>query len=125
MTEEEKEELCKIGEDEFQHLSESYYNLHEKYYNLQQKVNQLKQEAQLKEKVKELENVIVTDDFNFAKPILKEYVTQILKSRIDKATEYINNNWDGSSYTDATLKSKVAELNITELLEILRGGSNE
>ena len=41
MTEEQKEELCKIGEDEFQHLSESYYNLHEKYYKLQQKVNQL------------------------------------------------------------------------------------
>lgn len=48
-----------------------------------------------------------------------------LKQRIGKAIEYINNNWDGSSYTDAILKSKVAELNITELLEILRGGSNE
>lgn len=49
---------------------------------------------------------------------------QALKDKcnaIDKAIEYINNNWDGSSYIDATLKNKVAELNITELLEILGG----
>lgn len=44
-----------------------------------------------------------------------------LQNRIDKAIEYINKNWDGSSYIDATLKNKVAELNITDLLEILGG----
>lgn len=36
-----------------------------------------------------------------------------LKKRIDKAIEYINNNWDGSSY--------VEELNINSLLDILEG----
>lgn len=41
-----------------------------------------------------------------------------LKEVIEEVREYINNNWDGS-YTDATLKNKVAELNITELLQIL------
>jgi hypothetical protein len=45
-----------------------------------------------------------------------------LKVNRDEAIEYINNNWDGSSYTDATLKSKVAELNITELLSLLERG---
>lgn len=48
-----------------------------------------------------------------------------LQQRIDKTSEYINNNWDGCSYTDETLKNKVAELNITELLEILKGEDNE
>lgn len=48
-----------------------------------------------------------------------------LQNRIDKAIEYINKNWDSSSYIDATLKNKVAELNITELLEILKGENNE
>ena len=46
--------------------------------------------------------------------------TQKYKEVIDKAIEYINNNWDGCSYTDETLKNKVSELNITELLEILK-----
>ena len=46
--------------------------------------------------------------------------TQKHKEVIDKAIEYINNNWDGCSYTDETLKNKVSELNITELLDILK-----
>ena len=40
---------------------------------------------------------------------------------IDKAIEYMYENWDGSSYLDATLKNKVAELNISELERILKG----
>ena len=50
--------------------------------------------------------------------LLKE--NQKYKEVIDKAIEYINNNWDGCSYTDETLKNKVSELNITELLDILK-----
>lgn len=46
-----------------------------------------------------------------------------LQDRMNKATQYIKNNWDGSSYTDATLQYKVAELNITELLEILESNN--
>ncbi|MDY5930159.1 MAG: hypothetical protein SPJ27_09070 [Candidatus Onthovivens sp.] len=46
--------------------------------------------------------------------------TNKYKEVIDKAIEYINNNWDGCSYTDETLKNKVSELNITELLDILK-----
>jgi uncharacterized protein with ATP-grasp and redox domains len=46
---------------------------------------------------------------------------QKVKEKNDKAIEYINDNWDGSSYFDSTLKSKVAELNISELEEILKG----
>lgn len=41
------------------------------------------------------------------------------KEVIDKAIEYINKHDDGC-YTDITCKCKVAELNITELLDILK-----
>lgn len=50
---------------------------------------------------------------------------QNVKERNDKAIEYINDNWDGSSYFDSTLKGKVAELNISELEEILKGNNEE
>lgn len=43
-----------------------------------------------------------------------------LQERIDKAIEYIN-SYDDDCYTDATLKYKISELNITELLQILKG----
>lgn len=43
-----------------------------------------------------------------------------LKERIDKAIEYLK-SYDDGCYTDSSLKYKVAELNITELLEILKG----
>lgn len=42
------------------------------------------------------------------------------KQAIDKAIEYINKHDDGC-YTDITCKCKVAELNITKLLDILKG----
>lgn len=64
-------------------------------------------------------------DMNGMKKI-EEYITNLqqdtqkYKEVIDKAIEYINNNWDGCSYTDETLKNKVSELNITELLDILK-----
>lgn len=48
-----------------------------------------------------------------------------LKKKLSSVEEYIIKNWDGSSYTDNTLKNKIAEINITELLEILRGNNNE
>lgn len=41
------------------------------------------------------------------------------KEVIDKAIEYINKHDDGC-YTDITCKCKVAELNITKLLNILK-----
>lgn len=41
------------------------------------------------------------------------------KEVIDKALEYINKHDDGC-YTDITCKCKVAELNITKLLNILK-----
>lgn len=41
------------------------------------------------------------------------------KKVIDKAIEYINKHDDGC-YTDITCKCKVAELNITKLLNILK-----
>lgn len=41
------------------------------------------------------------------------------KEVINKAIEYIN-KYDDDCYTDATCKYKVAELNITELLDILK-----
>ncbi|MCI6350166.1 MAG: hypothetical protein MR779_04605 [Tenericutes bacterium] len=43
---------------------------------------------------------------------------------IDKVIEYINKHDDGC-YTDITCKCKVAELNITELLDILKGDKND
>ena len=51
--------------------------------------------------------------------ILKQE-NQKYKEVIDKAIEYINSNDDGC-YSDNTLKYKIAELNITELLQILKG----
>lgn len=54
-------------------------------------------------------------DISVALALIKQ-----LQQRIDKAIEYIN-IYDDGCYTDATLKYKVAELNITELLEILKG----
>ena len=70
MTEEQKEELCKIGEDEFQHLSESYYKLHEKYYKLQQenqslitRVKTVKRNRKAeKSKVRKLREIITIKD---------------------------------------------------------------
>lgn len=41
------------------------------------------------------------------------------KEVIDKAIEYIN-SYDDGCYTDSTCKYKVAELNITKLLDILK-----
>ena len=41
-----------------------------------------------------------------------------IENKRNKAIEYINNSWTGG-YTDTTLKYKVEEINITELLEIL------
>ena len=41
------------------------------------------------------------------------------KEVIDKVIEYINKHDDGC-YTDITCKCKVAELNITKLLDILK-----
>ena len=43
---------------------------------------------------------------------------------IDKAIKYIK-KYDDDCYTDETCKYKVAELNITELLDILKEGKNE
>ena len=61
----------------------------------------------------------ITDFMNSLEQENKKY-----KEVIDKAIEYLNNNWSGG-YTDATLKYKVEEIKITELLEILKGDSNE
>lgn len=47
-----------------------------------------------------------------------------LKANRDEAIEYINNSWTGG-YIDKTLKYKVEEINITELLSLLERGSNE
>lgn len=44
---------------------------------------------------------------------------QKYKEVIDKAIEYIN-SYDDGCYTDSTCKYKVAELNITKLLDILK-----
>ena len=54
--------------------------------------------------------------------LLKE--NQKYKEVIDKAIEYINSN-DDCCYSDNTLKYKIAELNITELLQILKGVNND
>ena len=59
-------------------------------------------------------------DFYFEKYCDLQQENKKQKEVIDKAIEYINNNWDGCSYTDETLKNKVSELNITELLDILK-----
>lgn len=52
---------------------------------------------------------------------LNEYRRGYYKQKevIDKAIEYINKHDDGC-YTDITCKCKVAELNITKLLDILK-----
>ena len=61
---------------------------------------------------------------------IKDYVIKLeqenkeLHNKMEKAIEYINNSWTGG-YTDTTLKYKVEEINITELLEILKGDVNE
>lgn len=52
--------------------------------------------------------------------ILLQQENKKQKEVIDKAIEYINSNDDGC-YSDNTLKYKIAELNITELLQILKG----
>lgn len=44
---------------------------------------------------------------------------QKYKEVIDKAIKYIN-SYDDGCYTDSTCKYKVAELNITKLLDILK-----
>lgn len=55
---------------------------------------------------------------------VNDYVKE-LESIRDKAIEYVE-NCDVGCYTDNTLRYKVAELNITELLEILESSdSNE
>ena len=46
------------------------------------------------------------------------------KEVIDKAIKYIK-KYDDDCYTDETCKYKVAELNITELLDILKGDKND
>ncbi len=86
-----------------------------------QKYNELVREnKRLEEKIKELENVILTDKFNFAKPILKEYEVQILKSRIDKAIEYIN--WFLEANKELTdMGIGLCVNNVEALLEILKG----
>ena len=69
-----------------------------------------------------IENNTKVDDIRLANSLLNTIKKQ--KEVIEKAREYLNNNWSGG-YTDATLKYKVEEINITELLEILKGDSNE
>lgn len=60
-----------------------------------------------------------------SKTRLSDYETALLeqnkkyKEVIDKAIEYIN-SYDDGCYTDSTCKYKVAELNITKLLDILK-----
>ena len=49
----------------------------------------------------------------------REEVANKYKEAIDKAIEYIN-SYDDGCYTDSTCKYKVAELNITKLLDILK-----
>lgn len=101
----------------------------------EQKYNELVRENnQLKKRIRELKKVITTNHFNFAKPILKEYEVQILKSRIDKAIEYIEENRDyqdiligrtqwesGKFFTEDILREK----NIEELLETLKGSDKQ
>lgn len=51
---------------------------------------------------------------------LEQKVNQ-LETNIEEAIEYINNSWTGG-YTDKSLKYKVEEINITELLSLLERG---
>ena len=90
--------------------------------NLQQENQELKK--QLKKNNKP-QIFIDTQDMEerYAEGLYQDYLEEEnkkYKEVIDKAIEYINNNWDGCSYTDETLKNKVSELNITELLDILK-----
>ena len=90
------------------------------------------QENQFKENIKEIARLELKNSFNnnlmetLNSAFIFKYVdtlekqSQKYKEVINKAIEYINNNWDGCSYTDETLKNKVSELNITELLDILK-----
>lgn len=60
-------------------------------------------------------------DFNYISNKYQELQQENRKQKevIDKAIEYINKH-DDDCYIDITCKCKVAELNITELLDILK-----
>lgn len=77
---------------------------------------------QLKDRIKELENVIITNEWHFANPQVLSFKVAILKDRINKAIEYINNT--GDLIEDCYYKFKKLE-QVEQLLEILKGDSNE
>lgn len=73
---------------------------------------------------KELNNIVATEKdnwkLNYIADIYQE-ILQDLKELKKQLNEAIMINWDESSYTDETLECKVAEINITELKNIVIG----
>ena len=87
-----------------------------KFYNDIEEVTTQLEPADLKKENQFLKQSLAVADNVYCKRN-KEYLE--LKDKLNKIKEYINKNWDGSSYIDNTLKYKVSELNITDILDII------
>lgn len=109
-----------IMEEEYKELLEYIDDSHLVFERCTSNILDLKKKnEQLNQRIKELENVITTNDFGLVSPSIKEYEVQILKSRVHKAIEYIETT---TSKNDELNCTRLLSVNQTkELLEILKG----
>ena len=123
MTEEQKEELCKIGEDEFQHLSESYYKLHEKYYKLQQENKELQAKVeQLEEELEKADSITQSCIF-----LGKEESTMNFRTLLNELEKTKKEKKQLETNRDEAIK-KIKKRSTPEVaqlyIEILKGSEN-